>query len=127
MSPGLDRWLPLLPAAVAVLYFVIGMLAFSVRSAIWGVAHDRDIEASGRSILIGVYLRNYFSWVIRPLWLLVRASGISPNGVTVLATMAGAARVWRSPRDGSPSADGCSSCRASSIRSTASWRGRATG
>ena len=89
MSSSVDRWLPLVPAAVAVLYFVVGMIAFSVRSAIWGLAHDRDIEASGRSILIGVYLRNYFSWVIRPLWLLVAASGISPNGVTVLATMAG--------------------------------------
>ena len=89
MSPGLERWLPLVPAAVAALYFVVGMLAFSVRSAIWGVRHDRDIEASGRSILIGDYLRNYFSWVIRPLWLLVHASGISPNAVTVLATLVG--------------------------------------
>jgi phosphatidylglycerophosphate synthase len=91
MSPSVERWMPLAPAAVAVLYFVIGLLAFSVRSAIWGVTHDRDIEASGRSILIGAYLRNYFSWMVRPLWLLVLASGISPNAVTVIAMMTGGA------------------------------------
>jgi phosphatidylglycerophosphate synthase len=89
MSPAAHHWLTLAPAAIVALYFVVALIAFSVRSAIWGMTHDRDIEASGRSILIGVYLRNYFSWVIRPLWLLVLASGVSPNGVTVLATMAG--------------------------------------
>ncbi len=127
MSPGLERWLPLVPAAVAVLYFVIGMIAFSVRSAIWGVSHDRDIEASGRSILIGNYLRNYFSWVIRPLWLLVLASGISPNAVTVLATMVGIGSGVAVASGGSRWADGCSSCRGPSTRSTASWRACATG
>jgi phosphatidylglycerophosphate synthase len=91
MSPAVQRWLPLAPAAVLTLYFVIALIAFSIRSAVRGLTHDRDIEASGRSILIGVYLRNYFSWVIRPLWLLVRASGISPNGVTILATLTGCA------------------------------------
>lgn len=91
MSPAAERWLPLVPAAVVCLYFFIGLIAFSVRSAIWGVKHDRDIEASGRSLLIGSYLRNYFSWLIRPLWWLVLASGISPNGVTVVATLAGCA------------------------------------
>ena len=89
MSTAAQHWLTLAPAAAIVLYFVVGMIAFTVRTAIWGLSHDRDIEASGRSILIGVYLRNYFSWVIRPLWLLVNASGISPNAVTVLATMVG--------------------------------------
>jgi phosphatidylglycerophosphate synthase len=79
----------LAPAAAIALYFIVAMIAFTVRTAIWGLSHDKDIEASGRSILIGVYLRNYFSWVIRPLWLVVNASGISPNGVTVLATVCG--------------------------------------
>jgi phosphatidylglycerophosphate synthase len=91
VSSAAERWLPLAPAGVVTLYFVIGLIVFSVRSAIWGVKRDRDIEASGRSLLIGPYLRNYFSWLIRPLWWLVLASGISPNGVTVVATLAGCA------------------------------------
>jgi len=90
VNTGAQHWLTLAPAAMIALYFVIGLIAFTVRTAMWGLSHDRDIEASGRSLLIGVYLRNYFSWVIRPLWLLVNASGISPNGVTVLATLVGA-------------------------------------
>jgi phosphatidylglycerophosphate synthase len=91
VSPTTTPWLSLAPAAVIVAYFVVGLIAFSVRTAIWGMTHDRDIEASGRSLLIGTYLRNYFSWLVRPLWLLVFASGISPNGVTVLAMMVGGA------------------------------------
>ena len=91
MSASAERWLPLVPAAVVALYFFFGLIAFSVRSAIWGLSHDRDIEASGRTILIGVYLRNYFSWVIRPLWWLVSASGVSPNTITVIAMMVGGA------------------------------------
>src|SRR5204863_268454 len=70
-------------------YVVLESLA--MRTALWGATHDRDIEASGRSILLGVFLRNYFSWVVRPLWLLVFASGISPNAVTIVATTAGCA------------------------------------
>ncbi len=91
MSADMDRWLPLVPAAAAALYFFVGLVAFSVRTALWGLSHDRDIEASGRTILIGVYLRNYFSWVVRPLWWVVSASGVSPNTVTVFAMMMGAA------------------------------------
>jgi phosphatidylglycerophosphate synthase len=89
VSTTAQHWLTLAPAAVIALYFIVAMIAFTARTAIWGLTHDKDIEASGRSILIGVYLRNYFSWVIRPLWLVVNASGISPNGVTVLATLVG--------------------------------------
>jgi phosphatidylglycerophosphate synthase len=91
MSATWEHWAPLLPAAVIAVYFVVVLLVFSVRSAIWGMPHDRDIEASGRSMLLGTYLRNYFSWVVRPLWLLVFASGISPNAVTVVAVLAGGA------------------------------------
>jgi phosphatidylglycerophosphate synthase len=91
VSSSSDRWLPLLPAALICLYFFVGLIAFSLRSAIWGLTHDRDIEASGRTMLIGVYLRNYFSFVIRPLWWVVSASGISPNGITTLAMLVGGA------------------------------------
>ena len=91
MTSSAQRWLPLAPAVGVTLYFVIGLIAFSIRTALWGATHDRDIEASGRSILLGVFLRNYFSWVVRPLWLLVFASGISPNAVTIVATTAGCA------------------------------------
>jgi phosphatidylglycerophosphate synthase len=91
VSAGAARWLPLAPAAVVTLYFVVGLIVFSVRSAIWGVRHDRELEARGRSILIGNFLKSYFSWIVRPLWRLILASGISPNAVTLVAMLLGGA------------------------------------
>ena len=89
MTSSVERWLPLVPAAVVSLYFLIGLLVFAVRSMIWGVRHDRELEARGRSILIGNFLKSFFSWIIQPLWRLVLASGISPNGITVAAMIIG--------------------------------------
>lgn len=91
MTPTVQRWLPLAPAAVVSLYFLIGLVAFSVRGAIWGVRHDRELEGRAPSLLIGTFLRDYFGWMIRPLWWLVQASGISPNAVTVVAMAIGGA------------------------------------
>jgi len=89
VSAGAERWLPLAPAAVVSLYFFVGVLVFAARSAIWGMRHDRELEARGRSILIGNFLKSYFSWIVRPLWRLVLASGISPNGITLAAMLLG--------------------------------------
>jgi len=89
VSPSAERWLPLAPAAVMSLYWLIGLVIFGVRSAIWGVNHDRDLEARGKSILLGNFLKSYFSWIVRPLWRLVLASGISPNGITLIAMLLG--------------------------------------
>jgi phosphatidylglycerophosphate synthase len=73
------------------LYFLIGLVAFTVRTAIWGVRHDRELEGRAPSLLIGAFLRDYFGWMIRPLWWLVLQSGISPNAVTVVAMAIGGA------------------------------------
>jgi len=89
MTASAQRWLPLAPAAVVTLYFFVGLAVFAVRSAIWGVRHDRELEGRTPSLLIGSFLRDYFGWIIRPLWWLVLASGLSPNGVTVLAMALG--------------------------------------
>jgi phosphatidylglycerophosphate synthase len=89
VSPDAQRWFPLAPAAVVTLYWMIGLVVFGVRSAIWGVRHDRELEARGKSILIGNFLKSFFSWMIRPLWRLVLASGISPNGITLVAMVLG--------------------------------------
>jgi len=89
MNPSAARWLQLAPAAVVSLYFLIGMVAFSVRTALWGLRHDLELEARGRSILIGNFLKAYFSWIVRPLWRVILASGVSPNAITVTAMVLG--------------------------------------
>jgi len=73
------------------LYFCVGLLAFGVRSLIWGMPHDREIESRGQSVLVTLFLRNYFIWVTRPLWRLLVASGVSANVVTGFAAALGVA------------------------------------
>ena len=54
---------------------------------------------------------------MRPLWLLVLASGISPNGITLVGDAAGRRGGASPSRPGaSRSAAGCSCCRGSSTR-----------
>jgi phosphatidylglycerophosphate synthase len=85
----LNTLAPLIPAMLIGAYFVIGFLAFGVRGLIWGVAHDRDVESRGNSILMGPYMRSYFVWVLRPIWAFLLWSGVSANGVTAFAALLG--------------------------------------
>ncbi len=80
-----------LPMLAMLLYFCVGLLAFGVRSLIWGMPHDREIESRGQSVLVTLFLRNYFIWVTRPLWRLLVASGVSANVVTGFAAALGVA------------------------------------
>jgi phosphatidylglycerophosphate synthase len=88
-SPALTALAALLPAVVVLSYFVVGMGAFALRSMVWGVPHDREIESRGQSVLVTFYFRNYFIWVTRPLWRLLLASGVSANTVTGVAAVLG--------------------------------------
>jgi phosphatidylglycerophosphate synthase len=91
MNHGLHALAPLLPAMLIAAYFLLGFLAFVVRGVIWGVAHDREVESSGGSILMGPYLRSYFVWVVKPIWRFLLWTGVSANGVTAIAAMLGVA------------------------------------
>jgi phosphatidylglycerophosphate synthase len=89
MNTSIEMLGPLIPAIVIAAYFLIGFVAFGVRGLLWGVAHDREIEARGSSILVNSYLRSYFIWVVRPFWRLVLWSGASANTVTALGAALG--------------------------------------
>lgn len=52
---------------------------------------DHDMERRGDSVLLGMWIRQYFVWVSRPLWLLILRSNIPPNAVTVLSALVGVA------------------------------------
>jgi phosphatidylglycerophosphate synthase len=79
-----------LPALVVFLYFFVGLAAFSARSVLRGVPHDREIEARGQSIFINFYFRNFFVWIVSPLWRVLLASGVRANTVTGIAAGLGA-------------------------------------
>ena len=67
VSAAAEHWLPLAPAGGrrALLRLRADRVLRAQRD-LGPLARSRH-RGSGRSILIGVYLRNYFSWVIRPL------------------------------------------------------------
>jgi phosphatidylglycerophosphate synthase len=89
MTTEMRAFAPLLPAVAVTAYFFVGFAMFVARGLIWGVAHDREVEARGNSILMGPYLRSYFVWVMRPIWSFLLWSGVSANGVTAIAATMG--------------------------------------
>ena len=79
-----------LPALVVFLYFLVGLVAFSARTMLRGMPHDLEIESRGQSIFINFYFRNFFIWIVSPLWRLLLASGLRANTVTGIGAGLGA-------------------------------------
>jgi phosphatidylglycerophosphate synthase len=79
----------LLPALLASGYFVLGLVAYAVRCALWGPPRQYEPDARGRSALVGYHLRLFFFWIINPLWRLLLRSGLSANTVSALAWLLG--------------------------------------
>ena len=81
-----DRiWSALAPALIVAAYFVIGLLFYVIRCAFRGQYRDQEMEAKGSSALVGMWIRLYFAWVSRPLWIILRRSGIPASSVTTLS------------------------------------------
>ncbi len=114
----------LLPALVVFLYFVVGLAAFSARAVLRGIPHDREIEARGQSLFINFYFRNFFVWIVSPLWRVLLASRVRAHTVTGIAAGLGASSGVAVACGASRSAAGSISSRGSSTRSTGGWRAR---
>ena len=80
-------WGALAPALVLGSYFFIGLVIYAVRVVLKGGYHDAEVEARGSSALIGMRARNYFAWVMRPVWGLLQKAQIPPNAVTTLSVL----------------------------------------
>lgn len=80
-------WFALVPALVVVAYFLIGLAVFALRSLIFGRYHDQEMENRGSSLLVGMWIRLYFVWLMRPVWFLVRISGIPATSITTLSVI----------------------------------------
>jgi len=78
-------WTALAPA----LYFMGGLLIFAIRSLFRGISRDAETEKRGASVLVGMFLRHYFFWIISPLSWVVMRSGLPANAITTLATLIG--------------------------------------
>jgi len=87
MSPELRVWSALAPALLVTAWFVVGLAAFAIRSALWGMPRDGETTRLGGSPLVGEYLRHYFFWLVRPAWRAVERSGLPPLALTTLSVL----------------------------------------
>jgi phosphatidylglycerophosphate synthase/putative flippase GtrA len=89
LSPSARIWTALAPALLACAYFILGLLLFLVRCAIKGVPQDEETLKRGSTVLVGMFIRHYFFWVIQPLWKVVYRSGLPANALSMLSGLLG--------------------------------------
>jgi phosphatidylglycerophosphate synthase len=89
LSPDARVFAALLPAMVAMTYFLGGYALYAIRVVLWGEKHDREAESRGRSPLMGYHLRNYFVWVTKPIFALILKTGMPAMAITSLAALLG--------------------------------------
>jgi phosphatidylglycerophosphate synthase len=85
---------PLAPALVVSSYFIVMLGLFELRTRIYGLPADADVERRSASKLLGRYLRHYLMWVLRPyeralIWL-----GVSPNSITFASLLTAGLSAW---------------------------------
>lgn len=88
-SPAFRVWSALAPALLVMAWFLLGLVVFSVRSALWGMPRDAETATRGGSVLVGPYFRHCFFWLLGPLWRLVTSSGLPPTALTTSSVLLG--------------------------------------
>nr|WP_211193774.1 GtrA family protein [Pyxidicoccus fallax] len=89
LSPSARIWTALAPAILACVYFLGGLLLFSIRCAFKGIPRDEETLKRGSTVLVGFFLRHYFFWVIQPLWTVILRSGLPANALSMLSGLLG--------------------------------------
>jgi phosphatidylglycerophosphate synthase/putative flippase GtrA len=89
LTPSARIWTALAPALLASSYFIGGLLVFMVRCAIKGVPQDEETLKRGSTVLVGMFLRHYFFWIIQPLWKVLYRSGLPANALSMLSGLLG--------------------------------------
>lgn len=82
---GAQPWHAVAPAIVLLGLTVITVLAFILRNLRSARYHDSEMANRGSTLLLGPWIRQYFSWVMQPVLSLLQASGIPPSAVTLLS------------------------------------------
>ncbi|RMF15672.1 MAG: CDP-alcohol phosphatidyltransferase [Candidatus Dadabacteria bacterium] len=68
-------------------YFVIGLLVYVIRWKVVGPYRDEEIESRGSTVLAGMWFRQWFAWMIRPILRFVSWTGIPANAITTLSLL----------------------------------------
>ncbi|MBN1945225.1 MAG: GtrA family protein [Bradymonadales bacterium] len=77
----------LAPLLVFFTYFFSALAVYLVRNRIYGKHRDPEVESRGDSAILGMRLRVFFVWTLKPLWNLVVRSGIPANALTTLSVL----------------------------------------
>ncbi|MFN3202114.1 MAG: CDP-alcohol phosphatidyltransferase family protein [Bradymonadia bacterium] len=94
LSPTARIWTALAPAILLVGYFFAALAVFAVISRRKGAKRDAEMDARGSSVVLSMFLRQYFAWLVAPLFSVLRRSGLPPNAITTLSVLlAGASGV----------------------------------
>ncbi len=80
-------WTAAAPAVLLGSYFFVGFMIYGIRVAMKGKFHDAEIESRGSTPILGMWARNYFAWVMQPVWLFFAKFEIPPNAVTTLSVL----------------------------------------
>ncbi len=72
----------LAPAALFLLWFFGGLVPYALHQRRHGRHHDADLESRGDSVLLGMRLRVYFGWLMRPVWSVLQRSGLPASAIT---------------------------------------------
>jgi phosphatidylglycerophosphate synthase len=80
-------WSALAPALLIAMYFTVGFVVYGVRTLLVGPYRDSEVESRGSSLLAGMYLRLYFTWIMQPFWRVLVRTGIPATAVTTLSVL----------------------------------------
>lgn len=87
LSPSQRVWTALAPSLVFIGYFVFGFIAYTIRYWIKGPYQDPEMQARPTTLLMGMWIRLCFAWLMKPLWSAAIRSGLPANAITTLSVL----------------------------------------
>ena len=87
LSADARIWTALAPALFVIGYFIVGLMIYAIRYWSVGPFRDPEIESRGASMLANMWVRQYFAWVMQPVWAIVLRTGVPAHSITTLSVL----------------------------------------
>lgn len=85
LSPEARVVTALAPLVLVLGYLLAGAVVYSWRSARSGQPRDAEVARRGSTLILGMWVRQYFTWLTRPLLRALVMLRLPPNAVTMLS------------------------------------------
>lgn len=86
-ASGDGFWGALGPVLFLGSYFFIGLIAYVLRSMVRGGYRDAEMESRGKTAIIGMAPRQYFAWVMKPIWSGLVKLDVPADAITTLSVL----------------------------------------